>query len=173
MSFLGSFSFVAPLPGYITTEVSLNNNTLKHNKSEKTIVFPKMWRRMELTSKSVPTSSLSTTSATATTAATSTNNGTSVKFAPSVQQGHTSGQLTSQFVPVMTSNPPARNTNGHSSGGFNNGHNGNGTHHVPVPRPQIQRLVDSRCDPDELAGRTIFQITICYPPKALSHTSVK
>ena len=108
---------------------------------------------MELTSKSVPTSSPSTTTTT-----TSTNNGSSVKFAP-VQQGHPSGgQLTSQFVPVMASNPPTRGTNGHSGGGGGmNGHNGNGTHHAPVPRPQIQRLVDSRCDPDELMGRTIFK----------------
>ena len=50
---------------------------------------------------------------------------------------------------------PPHGTNGHNG----NGHNGNGHSNgvfVPVvSRPQIQRLTDSRCDPDVLDGRTL------------------
>ena len=60
--------------------------------------------------------------------------------------------------PLVPVNPP-HGTNGHNGHGHNgNGHNGNGQSNgvfVPVvSRPQIQRLTDSRCDPDVLDGRT-------------------
>ena len=72
--------------------------------------------------------------------------------------------------PLVPVNPP-HGTNGHNGHGHNgNGHNGNGQSNgvfVPVvSRPQIQRLTDSRCDPDVLDGRTqifiLFLATVAF-----------
>jgi hypothetical protein len=94
----------------------------------------------------------------------------SVKFSLQSSGSH----ITSQLAAAGSSLPP-RGTNGH--GGSPNGHgggpsgpngsNGHGSTNggggpsgpkvgafVPVPKQPIRRLTDSRCDPEELTGRT-------------------
>jgi hypothetical protein len=117
-------------------------------------------------------SSTSTTTASTTTAV----DHASVKFSLQSSGSH----ATSQLAAAGSSLPP-RGSNGH--GGSHNGHgggpsgpngsNGHGSANggggpsgpsgpggpkvgafVPVPKQPIRRLTDSRCDPEELTGRT-------------------
>jgi hypothetical protein len=89
----------------------------------------------------------------------------SVKFSLQSSGSHT----TSQLAAAGSSLPP-RGTNGHGGGPSGpNGSNGHGSANggggpsgpkvgafVPVPKQPIRRLTDSRCDPEELTGRTNY-----------------
>ena len=95
---------------------------------------------------SPPSNGHATTTTTTTTSADQAN----VKFSLQTSGNQATSQ---QFVPVGSS-PPPRSSNGHgASNGGGGGAPKNGVF-LPVPKQPIRRLTDSRCDQDELSGRT-------------------